>query len=61
MVTRAANNGSIYVWDLESHNLARELTNHSDAVRCIGTMGEHNVASGSASREGKVFIWNLSS
>lgn len=57
----AANNGSLYLWDQISHNLLRELRQHSDAVRSVCMIGTHNIASGSGSREGSVLLWDTNS
>jgi WD40 repeat protein len=51
-----ANNGSCYVWDLETHSLLREITSHSDGVRSLCAM-QSFVVSGSGSRDGTLVVW----
>jgi WD40 repeat protein len=55
----AANNGSVYMWDAESRCMNRELTHHSDAVRCIEGMGTSHVVSGSGSQDGSLVVWRV--
>ncbi len=52
-----ANNGSIYVWDIASHYLIRELAYHSDSVRSLLLLPDGNVVSGSGSGDGTIAFW----
>ena len=53
-----ANNGSVYMWDPESHSLLQQLTSHSDGVRSLCAMGESQfVLSGSGSNDGTLVVW----
>ena len=55
----AANNGSIYMWDAESRNMMREMTHHTDAVRCVEVAGDSHVVSGSGSQDGSLVVWRV--
>lgn len=50
---------SVFVWDLESHMLLKHLKGHTDSVRSLCLVGDQ-VASGSASNDGTLIVWNLS-
>ncbi len=52
-----ANNGVVFVWDLSSHSLLKELRCHSDGVRALCAVGVNHVMSGSGSRDGSVVLW----
>lgn len=57
----AGNNDTVYVWDLASHQLLRHLTGHTDSVRSLCDVGhDDQVASGAASSDGTVIVWQLS-
>eukprot|EP00040_Diaphanoeca_grandis_P017546 m.91657 g.91657 ORF g.91657 m.91657 type:complete len:1346 (-) comp26490_c0_seq2:90-4127(-) len=54
------NNGSIYVWDPESHNVLQQLPSHNDGVRSLCEMrfgDERHIISGSGSNDGTLVIW----
>jgi len=51
-----ANNGSVYLWDIETHSLLRELTTHSDGVRSLCQV-QNFVVSGSGSKDGTLVVW----
>lgn len=58
-LTRATlrpNPRSVYMWDIETHSLLRELTTHSDGVRSLCEM-QHFVVSGSGSKDGTLVVW----
>ncbi len=47
-----AHNGSIFTWDLQTHNFIKELRCHDDAVRSLCRMGSTRMLSGSGSGDG---------
>ncbi|KJE91228.1 hypothetical protein CAOG_002394 [Capsaspora owczarzaki ATCC 30864] len=57
-----ASNGSLYVWDADTHGLVKELVGHADAVRSLAAVPVSEssmfVLSGSASADGRLFVWD---
>lgn len=55
-----ANNSVVFVWDLESHQLSKELRCHGDSVRSLCLVNDEYVVSGSGSHDGTIVAWKLS-
>ena len=49
----------VYVWDLLSHSLSKELRFHDDGVRSLSVLGDDYVISGSGSHDGTVVVWKM--
>ncbi|KAF2252065.1 WD40 repeat-like protein [Trematosphaeria pertusa] len=57
-VVSGSRDGTIIVWDAESHQVSSVLTGHGDSIACLQTYDELLV---SASSDGVVKLWDLSS
>ncbi len=54
-----AGNSVVFVWDLVSHGLLKELRCHTDSVRSLCALGDEYVISGSGSNDGSVVVWKI--